>query len=416
MLQARGLASTLKELALGITMRRNGYGIRIKKGTHAQVDALLKPELHKAMGDSLAALPRSEGTKLMLRGVPAGFSDFDIISNICFQGPTPWKCKPVGTCSGKDRCQVPGRKNVLVIAHSLPPQRYFRLQYSAAHSIVMIGIEPVATAPRSNWNGWDAPDTTQSPLPDGRSSRVGPNLNRTRHSEPVNPDTFGQSFLPRPKAVARPSDSFTGQGSPWGVQLRSAGSRGKWADEDDECNDFDNVFDDLEAEADDEAMQTADELPHSKSQPSSLGQSKGAPPKSDDHQSLSPLQLRLAELEAQKQTDKAEMAAMRADTDKQLALLKSEMEQAMMDMVNQIGDINSGMKALESGLHTGMAAQTAATIALGNELRGLLQQLIVQKSSPAPSAGRKTAESRSLSRDSRSPRRTKRSTSRRGKR
>ena len=254
-------------------------------------------------------------------------------------------------------------------------------------------------------------------LPDGRSSRTGPNLNSARQSasappstRSARPDTFGQSLLPRPKAVARSNDS------PWGVQLRSAGSRGNWADEDDDCNDFNNVFDDLEAEADDEAMQTADELPHSKGPPSSLGQSEGAPPKSDDHQSLSPLQRRMAELEAQKQADKVEMAAMRANTDKQLALLKSEMETAMLDMVNQIGDINSGMKALESGMHTGLAAQTAATVALGTELRGLLQQLIDQKSSPAPSAGRKTAESRSLSRDSRSPRRSKRSASRRGKR
>jgi hypothetical protein len=197
------------------------------------------------------------------------------------------------------------------------------------------------------------------------------------------------------------------------VQLKSSGSRGHWADEDDdECgNNFDNVFDNLEADADDEAMQTADELPQCKGQPGSLGQSKGAP----EHQSPSPLQRRMAELEAQKQADKIEMAALRANTDKQLALLKSEMEATMLDMVNQIGDINSGMKALESGLHTGMAAQTAATAALGTELRGLLQQLIDQKSSPAPLAGRKTAASRSLSRDSRSPRRSKRSNSRRGK-
>ena len=269
----------------------------------------------------------------------------------------------------------------------------------------LIGIEPVAIAPRSNWDGWDAPDSSQSPLPDGRSSRAGPGLHQARHSETVSPDTFGQSFLPRPKAVARSS------GSPWGVQLKSAGSRGNWADEDDECNDFDNVFDDLEADADDEAMQTADELP-----PSSLGQSKGAPLKSDELQSPSPLQRRLAELEAQKQADKAEMATLRANTDKQLAALKSEMEATMLDMVNQIGDINSGMKALESGMHAGLAAQTAATTALGTELRGLLQQLIDQKSSPAPVAERKTAASRSLSRDSRSPRRSKRSTSRRGKR
>jgi hypothetical protein len=81
-IQARGHASTLKDLAFGITMRRNGYAIRIKHGTRAQVDQQLKPELHKAMGDSLAALPRSEGCRLMLRGVPSSYNDDDIIANI----------------------------------------------------------------------------------------------------------------------------------------------------------------------------------------------------------------------------------------------------------------------------------------------------------------------------------------------
>jgi len=45
------------------------------------------------------------------------------------------------------------------------------------------------------------------------------------------------------------------------------------------------------------------------------------------------------------------MATLRSNTDKQLAALKSEMEATMLDMVNQIGDINSGMKALELGMH-----------------------------------------------------------------
>jgi len=171
---------------------------------------------------------------------------------------------------------------------------------------------------------------------------------------------------------------FSGQGSPWGVQLKSSCARGKWADEDaEDCgNDFGNVFDNLDADAEDEDMQTADELPHSKGPPSTLGRSKGA-------DTQSPLQRRIAELEAQKQADKAEMAILRSNTEKQLAALKTEMEATMLDMVNQIGDINSSMKALEAGMHTGLAAQTAATTALGTELRGLLQQLIDQKSACA---------------------------------
>jgi len=101
MVQARGHASALKEMAFGITMRPNCFAIRIKHGTRQHVDLLLKPELHQAMGDSLAALPRAEGYKLMLCGVPSGFSDVDIISNVSFLGATPWKCKPIGTCNGK---------------------------------------------------------------------------------------------------------------------------------------------------------------------------------------------------------------------------------------------------------------------------------------------------------------------------
>jgi len=65
------------------------------------------------------------------------------------------------------------------------------------------------------------------------------------------------------------------------------------------------LFDD---DDEDEAMQTADELPHSKGPLSSLGQSKGASP---DRDTQSPLQRRMAELEAQKQADKAEMATLR---------------------------------------------------------------------------------------------------------
>jgi len=113
----------------------------------------------------------------------------------------------------------------------------------------------------------------------------------------------------------------------------------------------------------------------------------------------------MAELDAQKQADNAELAALRSNNDDQLAALKRDTGATILEMANQIGDIHGSMKALETNMHKGLAAQTEATTALGNELRGMLQQLLEKTSAPAPAASQKKAGSRSLSRDSRSPRR-----------
>ena len=233
-------------------------------------------------------------------------------------------------------------------------------------------------------------------LPDGRSSRTGPNLNGPRHSasappptQPVGPDTYGQSRLPRPKAVA----------GPWGTQIRQP-----WADT------IDQDGDDEEEEEEDNAMQTADESPpltvsprRSKCgtamPPSTLGASKGTPASG----SQSAFQRRIAEMEAQKQADRAELEALRASTDAQLEKLKKETEATVMDMLNQISDVHASMKTLETSLHHGLAAQTLATSALGDELREMLQQLLAKSKSKSKS------KSPSPSRDSRSPRRGSRS-------
>jgi hypothetical protein len=156
-------------------------------------------------------------------------------------------------------------------------------------------------------------------------------------------------------------------------------------------------------------MQTADESPpaaaspqHSRcapaALPSSLGISKGAPASS----SQSAFQRRIAEMEAQKQTDQAELQALRTSTDAQLEKLKEDTEAKVMDILNQISDVHAGMKALETSLHHGLAAQTIATTALGDELRDMLKQILAKTSA-------KKTGSPSPSRESRSPRRGSRS-------
>ena len=127
---------------------------------------------------------------------------------------------------------------------------------------------------------------------------------------------------------------------------------------------------------------------------------------------MSTLQNRVAELETQKQADSAELAELRSNTDDQLAALKRDTEATILIMANQVGDIHGSLKTLETSMHKGLAAQTAATTALGNELRTMLQQLIEKANAPAQPASQtdapasqKRAGSRSLSRDSRSPRR-----------
>ena len=140
MLEARKIAATLQDKAFGIQTRFNGFAIRIGRGQQEAVRSVLLPALREALGDTLSALTHNEAYRYILYGIPSSFSDIDTINNIAFEAGG-WKCKPTGRCTGKDKCMVPGRDNIMAIASTPPPRSNITLRY--AHQRIMVNIVSV---------------------------------------------------------------------------------------------------------------------------------------------------------------------------------------------------------------------------------------------------------------------------------
>ena len=379
MVEARKHAAALKDTSYGVKQRNNCFALRIRHGEEDKVNQMLRPALHEAMGDALAALPQNEACRLILYGVPRGFSDIDVINNITFVTASgQWKCKPTGRCTGRDRCTTFGRDNIMAVAQSMPPRDTLRLDH--AHEMYMVSIKPAPGSNRRTWNS--GPDKISQPA-DGHTSRTGPSINSRYPAQqgakfaapPVDltdaddsVDTFGQSRLPRPKAIAK--STFNAWGTALGMGLGT--SRTAWADEEHEDDD-----------EEDDSMRTPNDDNSALDTHSTAAASSAAvrPPTA--------FQKRLAELESQAQSDKVELAAIETAAAEQLATLRQETETSMMQLAEQISSIRDDMTA-------GLKVQAAATAALGTDLREataasaaqFAQLLELMKATP-PSAGSK---------------------------
>ena len=386
--EARKHSAALKDTSFGVKQRNNCFALRIRHGEEDKVNQMLRPALHEALGDALAALPNNEACRIILCGVPRGFSDIDTIKNVTFVTASgQWKCKPTGRCTGRDRCTTFGRDNIMAVAQSMPPRDTIRLEH--AHERFMVRIIPAPGSNRRSWNG--ASDKEQQ-LPDGRSSRTGPSLQArfpaqqgAKYTAPPvdltdaddSADTFGQSRLPRPKAVAK--STYNAWGTALGMGLGT--SRTAWADE--EHEDDDEEDDSMRIPSDDNnALDT-----HSTAAASSAAV---RPPTA--------FQKRMAELESQAQSDKADLAAIQTAAAEQLATLRQETETSLLQLAEQIGSIRDDMTA-------GLKAQANATEALGTDLRKatsasaaqFAQLLELMKAKPAAAGSKKEKRSRSPS-------------------
>ena len=382
--EARKHSVTLKDTSFGVKQRNHGFALRIRHGERDKVCQLLRPALHAALGDALAALPSSEACRFILCGVPRAYSDIDVINNVTFDTARgQWKCKPTGRCTGKDRCTLPGRDNIMVVASSPPPRNTIRLEH--AYELFMVRIIPAPGTTRRVWS-MDS-DKSQHPAArypaqQGTQYSAPPADLSPRHSlaDPLgHPDTFGQSRLPRPEAVAKPT--FNAWGTSLGTGLGE--SRAAWADQDHE-----------EDADEDEGMHTPSEENSTPDTLSTAAASSAAarPPTA--------FQKRLAELESQAQSDKANLAAMETAASEQLATLRQETEASMLQLAEQISSIRDDMSA-------GLKAQASATEALGVDLRNATaasaaqfsQLLALMKAAPDEAAPKQEKRSRSTSTD-----------------
>jgi len=388
MVEARKHAAALKDTSYGVKQRNNCFALRIRHGEEDKVNQMLRPALHEAMGDALAALPQNEACRLILYGVPRGFSDIDVINNITFVTASgQWKCKPTGRCTGRDRCTTFGRDNIMAVAQSMPPRDTLRLDH--AHEMYMVSIKPAPGSNRRTWNS--GPDKISQPA-DGHTSRTGPSINSRYPAQqgakfaapPVDltdaddsVDTFGQSRLPRPKAIAK--STFNAWGTALGMGLGT--SRTAWADEEHEDDD-----------EEDDSMRTPNDDNSALDTHSTAAASSAAvrPPTA--------FQKRMAELESQAQSDKADLAAIQTAAAEQLATLRQETETSLLQLAEQIGSIRDDMTA-------GLKAQANATEALGTDLRKatsasaaqFAQLLELMKAKPAAAGSKKEKRSRSPS-------------------
>ena len=85
--------SKIAGLAYGIIPTHNGLAIRCKPEDKVAMEKALMPDYAAAVGDDLLSLPKVEGHRILLMGVPRDMTDIQIIHNTTMGA---WKCRPIG--------------------------------------------------------------------------------------------------------------------------------------------------------------------------------------------------------------------------------------------------------------------------------------------------------------------------------
>jgi len=106
------------------------------------------------VGDELLNLPKGEGYRYIMTGLPYGMTHTSIIAHTTMirAGKAPWKCVPVGL--GGPRSTTPGRVNMLVIAKEECPME--TCMFNLGHSMHMIQIKPEVRSKQQLAKGWDS--------------------------------------------------------------------------------------------------------------------------------------------------------------------------------------------------------------------------------------------------------------------
>ena len=147
--EARAKAQLLDSLAFGVVTTRNGYAIRVLPEHRVQADKILNPEYTELIGDALLTLPKGDGLKIEIVGVPRHMDNATLVRQLTMTTLTePWKCKPTGTI----KSTTYGRKTVLAIAATMPPRT--NVQVDIAGELFFVTIRQ-HTPPKNQMTHWD---------------------------------------------------------------------------------------------------------------------------------------------------------------------------------------------------------------------------------------------------------------------
>ena len=125
-------------MAYGVTGTPKGFAVRVRTEHKAAAIQAINPELAKAVGDSLMALPRADGVKLKLSGIPNNMTYEELVPHLTM--PTrdgEWKCHPFRPLREPG---APGTKTILARAAFLPPRDKVRLRMAGGYRLYPVSI------------------------------------------------------------------------------------------------------------------------------------------------------------------------------------------------------------------------------------------------------------------------------------
>ena len=148
--EARAKAKSLGQLAFGLITTRNAWAILVRPEHFVEADKQLNPEYTDLIGDDLLTMPRGDGVRIEIVGVPKDMSDATLVKELAMETlQGHWRCKPINI----DRKQsTPGRKTVIAIAQEMPPRVNVRIKTGYQTAFVTIRLVPTTNKDLTHWD------------------------------------------------------------------------------------------------------------------------------------------------------------------------------------------------------------------------------------------------------------------------
>jgi hypothetical protein len=186
--EARAKSTLLGALAYGTVTVKNGFAVRVHPERKVEAEKLLNPEYADLLGDDLMTLPKHDGVRLRISGVPRAMDDATLVQKLTMETLQGWwKCKP----QGAEKSTTPGRKTIIAVALTPPPRVNMRIFLADGES-AMVHIAAIDT-PAKQLTQWDKigmeelPRKAMNPRPTAASAwnQGAPSITKIRNACPA---------------------------------------------------------------------------------------------------------------------------------------------------------------------------------------------------------------------------------------
>jgi hypothetical protein len=226
--EARAKAQLLDTLGFGTVATRSGFAIRVMPESRIKAEKILNPEYSELIGDTLLTMPKGDGVKIEIIGVPRHMDNSTLVQQLTMATlGEPWKCKPTGTL----KSAAYGRKTVLAVASTMPPRTNIKVDIAGEMTMVTIRQHMPPKNQMTHWDkiGKDKENDAAFPTLEQRST----NLGARPKAKPAQPSAWTRNL------IDDNPDRYSGMsvGQVYALRELEAASNGCPIDDDDDDDD-----------------------------------------------------------------------------------------------------------------------------------------------------------------------------------